>query len=71
MTKNVPTITTTFNMSADLKRRAKVYLARRSTDLGERGAGDRLDMGVMLNKGLELLLDRLEGDKRPEGVTGV
>lgn len=52
--KNKPkTIATTFNMSVELKEKAQIYIASNNRTIEERGKGDKLNLGILINKVLE------------------
>lgn len=53
------TVATTFNMSVKLKEKAQIYVATHNRAVKETGRGDRINLGVLLNKILGEYLDKV------------
>jgi len=54
------TVATTFNMSVKLKEKAQIYVATHNRTVKESDKGERINLGIILNKVLEDYLNKVD-----------
>lgn len=59
MKRKTDTVATTFNMSVKLKEKAQIYVATHNREIKEKGHGDRINLGIIINKILEDYLNKV------------
>lgn len=51
---------TTFSMDLKIKEKAKVYVAANNRHVKEIGEGEKVNLGLLLNKALEIYLSKIK-----------
>ena len=62
MDSKIKTIATAFNMSVVLKEKVQIHIATHNRQVKETSSGDKVNLGKILNTGLELYFKKLKGD---------